>query len=389
MVRVAIISNSVTPYRVHLHQRIVQECQDLELWSIFTHEFSNAPWKIGVPEEIRPVFFGAGEDSLGQGIAGSPIRDIRKATRIVGELKLRAIDAVILFGYNDLCLLGLLAWCRYRKIPCFVFGDSNVQNEARNGIKMRLKRALLPRVLQLFTGAMFCGRMGADYFAHYGVPLKKLFPFPYEPDYKKIAETTTDEQDSVITKLHMEIDCRRILYSGRLVEVKRVDLLITAFQNLARDYPGWNLIIAGDGEMRDKLAAQIDPALRSRIQFLGFINDPCELAAVYSSCDVLVLPSDVEPWGVVVTEAATRMALVCSSQVGAAYDLVEDHRNGCMFPAGDAQALTQALREVMHPDTIDVKKAASPLILAKWRARTDPVAGLRQALSAAGFLIPI
>jgi glycosyltransferase involved in cell wall biosynthesis len=380
--RVVIISNALTPYRTQLHLRIADECPDLELWSFFTHEHSNAPWTLHAPDRIRPVFFGHGEESEKQGFATRPFHEIRKARRIEQRLSDVGADVVILFGYNDWCRLHLIAWCRRRGLPCFMFGDSNPLGDA--GLKALVKRALLPPILAFCSGAMYCGTRGEEYFRRYGVSADRLFPFPYEPDYRQVSSATEADCEAAAREFGLPAGRRRILYCGRLALVKRADLLIGAFQTLADERPEWDLVIAGDGPERAHLTALVIPALRSRVHFLGFIDRPESLAAIYGASDVLALPSDYEPWGVVVTEAATRLALVCSSQVGAAPDLIEDHRNGLIFEAGNRTSLLMALREVTEPLNIDRMKAASPTILAAWRARMDPVSGLRQALRSVG-----
>jgi glycosyltransferase involved in cell wall biosynthesis len=377
-IRLAIVSNSVTPYRINLHSRLTRDCTELKLWSLFTHEHSNAPWKLAVPPAIRPVYFGDGEASAEQGLLHRPLHEAGKGVRIAHWLKEHQIDAIILFGYNDACLLYVAWWAKRRHMPCYLFGDSNADCDAPSGIKGAVKRVALPRILGLFTGVMYCGSKGAEYFRRYGVPEPHLFPFPYEPAYEEFqnAPTTADGER------------RRLLYCGRLVAVKRVDLLISAFHRIAEQRPTWDLVIVGDGPLRAELMDRMAPHLTERIQFPGFINDPGSLAQCYANCDVLVLPSDCEPWGVVVTEAATRLALVCSSKVGAAADLIEDHVNGRVFPAGDGAALTSALLEVTHPNHIDAMKSASPRVLARWRNSHDPVAGLRLALQFAGLSKP-
>src|SRR5215212_1963217 len=63
---VAVVANSSTPYRTHLHRRIVQEMPEVRLWSLYTHEIGTSPWLDPPPQEIRPVQFGPGEDALAQ-----------------------------------------------------------------------------------------------------------------------------------------------------------------------------------------------------------------------------------------------------------------------------------------------------------------------------------
>lgn len=377
-VPIAIVSNAMTPYRLTLHTRLADECAGLQIWSLFTHEHSNAPWRLSAPDSIRPILFGQGEESEKQGFATRPLHELRKARRIEKHLDEISAAAVILFGYNDFCRLHLIAWCRARGIPCFLFGDSNSLDDSP--LKAVAKSILLRPVLALCDGVMHCGSRGAEYFRRYGVPEHKLFPFPYEPDYRRISEVSVSEGESVARQFGLPAARRRILYSGRLAPVKRVDLLIQAFQQIAPERADWDLVLAGDGTERDRLAGMVSASLRDRVHFLGFIHEAETLAKIYTVCDVLVLPSDREPWGVVVTEAATRLALVCSSNVGAAPDLVEEGRNGLVFEAGNIVSLTAALRQVTDASNIDRMKAASPAVLAKWRARTDPVKGLLRAL---------
>jgi glycosyltransferase involved in cell wall biosynthesis len=102
---------------------------------------------------------------------------------------------------------------------------------------------------------------------------------------------------------------------------------------------------------------------------------------------VLVIPSHREAWAVVVNEAvAAGLAVVASSIVGAAVELVQDGVNGRIFPSGDVTALTECLLDVTADDRTDTMKAASAAALQQWRRRADPVVGLRDALQHAGLL---
>jgi glycosyltransferase involved in cell wall biosynthesis len=139
--------------------------------------------------------------------------------------------------------------------------------------------------------------------------------------------------------------------------------------------------------LRDEVKTILAPIAPERIIWTGFIDDQAALSALYACSDVLALPSDFEPWGVVVTEAAAAsLALVCSSNVGAARDLVTDGLNGRVFTAGDAASLEEALLDVTSSSQVDRMKASSPKVLSTWHEKADPVKGLRQALHSSGVL---
>ena len=77
------------------------------------------------------------------------------------------------------------------------------------------------------------------------------------------------------------------------------------------------------------------------------IPNQSKLPAFYSLCDVFVLPSMREPWGLVVNEAMNAgRAVVVSDEVGSHKDLAET-QNGWVFPAGNARALYQRLGECL------------------------------------------
>lgn len=387
-ISIALINNSPTPYRTHLHLRLVTELPAASIWSLFTHQYSNASWDTPLPDAIRPVCFGPSEESLLQSHPLRQVAEWNKAGRIIKWMIAHKIAAVVLGGYNDFGLIRILLWCWRSSIPCFVFGDSNILADQRSGLKARLKQRLLPSVLSHASGAMYCGRHGSSYFSRYGVPSTRLFPFPYEPDYGAIQQVPAEVVANVRNRYHLRSERRYIVFCGRLTAVKRPELLVQAFLQLAFQRPNWDLLLIGTGPLKKTLESSVPLDLADRFHFTDFVNDPAEIAALYHIVDLLALPSDYEPWGVVVTEAAAAgLALVCSDQVGAAADLLREGVNGRSFRAGDVNHLTSALLEATSDDNIDRMKAASPALLAHWRRHSDPVAGLRAALASVGIAV--
>jgi glycosyltransferase involved in cell wall biosynthesis len=384
---VAIICNSHTPYRLHLHLRIARELPEIKLWSLYTHEVSNAPWAFSVPPEIGPVSFGRGESSNDQAKPKYALREWRKGGRIIRWMKAHNIRLVVMFGYNDAGRLRIIRWCRRHGIPVFLFGDSNIKGDRATGINALIKRQIVTRVVRSCTGVMPCGTLGQAYFEKYGAQPERVFLFPYEPDYNLPAQIDEATIDAALARFQLKANRRRLVYSGRLAAAKRVDLLIDAFAAIAAQRPEWDLLIVGDGPLRSALQARVPSTVKGRVSWTGFLDDPKLIMALYRASDVLVLPSDTEPWAVVINEAAAAgLALIASDMVGAAAELVRDGVNGRVFPAGNGEALRAALLDVTHTDQIDQLKSASTGILAAWRARGDPVQGLRRALEYSGIL---
>lgn len=386
---IAIICNSLPPYRVHVHERVVRELPQIELWTLCTHETTGDRWGFNPPESIRPISFGVGEPSTRQQQIQHWPGEWRKGRRIIQWIREHRIRAVVLLGYNDPARLRVLFWCHRNRIPCYVWGDSNIRGDVQAGLKAWLKKLILPRLLRRCTGTFPCGQRGIEFFAKYGVPRDRMYLFTLEPDYELITKLSMQVIEGAAQKFGLQAGRRRIIYSGRLVQPKRVDLLLQAFITIAPQRTDWDLLIAGDGPLRSELEALVPPELKPRITWTGFLANQEVVSSLYRLADVLVLPSDYEPWALVVNEAiAAGLALVVSDAVGAAPELVREDINGMTFPAGNAQLLQSCLLKVTAGETIDRLKAASPHILQHWRATADPVKALNQALADSGVIAP-
>lgn len=379
----AIVCNAQTPYRLHLHRRIAAEIPELKLHSLYE-------WPVGFDE------FTAVEDSIGpiqmcdarpSPLPGRLAQEWATGSRTIRWLERQKLAAVLVLGYSDLTRFRVLRWSQSRKIPTLVWADSNILLDQPTGIRRIIKRRFLHKLVGRCDAWLPCGTRGRDYFLRYGARPERVFFFPNEPDYGKIRDLSQEFIADVRRRFGLCGDRRRVVFSGRLIELKRIPLAIDAFTAIAAERPEWDLIIMGDGELRKPLEARVPAELRSRVKFLGYVGDGRVIGAVYRSSDVLVLPSRYDAWALVVNEAAAAgMALITSHVVGAAPELLREGVNGYTFPSGDVNALADRLRKTTDPANIDRMKAASPGILAEWCAKADPIRGLRQALASCGVL---
>lgn len=127
---------------------------------------------------------------------------------------------------------------------------------------------------------------------------------------------------------------RKFLFVGRLVKDKGVDMLARAYQLYRRQTPApWPLICCGSGPMRSEIENE------DGIDVEGFVQ-PDKLPEVLGRAGCLILPSRVEPWGLVVHEAAASGRLIIASEnVGSVPHLLQPGYNGFVFSSGDVAAL--------------------------------------------------
>jgi glycosyltransferase involved in cell wall biosynthesis len=151
-----------------------------------------------------------------------------------------------------------------------------------------------------------------------------------------------------------------LLFSGKLVPRKKVDLLARAAAGLpASVRERVALVFLGDGELRPSLEVLTRRLGFHKVRFLGFRNQT-ELSRYYHAADLLVLPSaHSETWGLVVNEALHHgVPCVVSKAVGCAPDLVEPGVTGEISETGSAPSLTAALlRAIAMMNRGDVRNA--------------------------------
>lgn len=386
--RLAIIANAPSPYRLHQHKRLAREIPEIELHSIFTHEYNVFPWKLEYDPAIHAQHFGLGEYAKGRSSPKRFPREWKRGGRIVQWLKQERPDVVVLIGFADAARFRAMRYLRSRRVPHYIFGDSNVHGDRATGLARAFKTFFLTRMIGGATGVLCCGQFGDRYFQRYGSRPEATFYVPQEPDYDEIASVGADEVEAVRQEFGLVEARRRIVFMGRLAEVKRVDLLIDAFVRIAGERPDWDVVIVGSGPLEMDLKSRVPGDLAGRFLWPGFIDEQRRVTAIYKACDLLCLPSTYEPWALVINEAAAcGLAMVSSDIVGAAVELVREGQNGRLFKSGDLDDLTRALRDATDLANIDRYRQGSTDVLADWRTTTDPVHGYRKALIHAGLKI--
>jgi glycosyltransferase involved in cell wall biosynthesis len=139
---------------------------------------------------------------------------------------------------------------------------------------------------------------------------------------------------------------RHFLYSGSLIHRKGVDLLASAFCELAKEFPSIKLSIVGEGKLRSYLENQL-AQYGDRVTFFGF--QPWEaLPSFYQAADILCVPSRYDGWALVVPEGlAAGLPVISTNYTGAALELIRDGENGWLIPANSQAYLYKGMRKAV------------------------------------------
>ncbi|MDT0437395.1 MULTISPECIES: glycosyltransferase [Streptomyces] len=140
-----------------------------------------------------------------------------------------------------------------------------------------------------------------------------------------------------------------VVAAGRLVPVKRYDLLVEAFAVVAAARPDWQLRIYGKGEEHDRLRRLItDLRLWNNVFLMGPAT-PMEAEWVKGSIGVAA--SSFEPFGMTIVEAMRcGLPVVSTDCPHGPREIIEDGVDGRLVPVGDRAALGAALLELVQDD---------------------------------------
>lgn len=262
--------------------------------------------------------------------------------------KSRKNDLIIINGYNS--VFFILLWFFSIINGCFVGIESDTPYKKSSGVVGLLKKVLLSIVYQnsKIIGLPGGNGLHRDFFLQFGMPSERVLFLPMMVNNAKFYKP---ESDGFISYK----DITQFIYVGRLDVEKNVQLLVEAFKSVSNTRKDVELLIIGDGACRNILEKLIQNS--TNIKFLGK-KFGSELLTMYHNADVLVLPSSFEPWGLVVNEAlAAGVAVIASSAVGSANDLILKPNSGWIFENNNKEDLTNILSEIIADKNIILDKA--------------------------------
>ncbi|AKV08224.1 glycoside hydrolase [Pseudomonas fluorescens NCIMB 11764] len=139
----------------------------------------------------------------------------------------------------------------------------------------------------------------------------------------------------------------RLVCVGRLCEQKGQLLLLEAARLLAAQAVEFEIVLAGDGEMRGQIEALIAQyGLQSKVRITGWISSD-QVRTEILAARALVLPSFAEGLPVVIMEAMALRRPVLTTYVAGIPELVRQGENGWLFPAGEVEALAAAMADCL------------------------------------------
>ena len=263
----------------------------------------------------------------------------RTVILIKGLLQQNDIDVVICNFNKDIRLGGLAA--RWR-------GSTKVVWRAGNNLTRdsAVHRYLTPRLLDgvitpshdLKRQVVACGYLTADMITaiHTGIPGPKL------------GLSREESRSQLCSKYGLPQDCMIAVTSGRFVRPKGHICLIDAARKIVEQYPNLHFLLLGDGPLETEIRQRIaGDGLTEKFIFAGLLDDfELELAGA----DLMIHPSIIEPFGIVLLEAMRVGLPIVASRVGGIPEIILDGATGVLVEPNQPTELADVVVRLIRQD---------------------------------------
>jgi len=305
---------------------------------------------------------------------------------IFAELRENRYDALWVSGHRQATILFGIFAARVLGIPVFMRCETHLGLPLSGFKRFVRKRLMTFLYTRLCSACLPIGTRNREFYLAHGVSESNLFSVPYAVDNEFFTRTkeSLSERRSVRASLELPPDTPLVLFVSKLMGRKRPMDLLLAFHNVRNKGIDSALAFVGAGEEEAGLKEYVRRHKIPDVHFFGFRNQS-ELPKFYSVADVFVLPSENEPWGLVINEVmCSGLPVIASNEIGAVGDLVRHGENGFTYEAGDIETLTEYLSQVLRaPETRARMGAESRRIIARWDYERC-VLGIKQAMAKIG-----
>ena len=154
-------------------------------------------------------------------------------------------------------------------------------------------------------------------------------------------------------------------------EKKGIDVLLRAFALIHDKEPSLKLVLAGDGPLHGQLKHLASAlGIANKVEFLGR-QGRTQVANLLHGCEVFVLPSRSEPFGIVLVEAMACKKPIVATTAGGIPEIIENQKNGILVEPDDEKGLAEALITVLKDENLRINIAVKGYSTVRERFRID------------------
>lgn len=263
--------------------------------------------------------------------------------------------------------IAILA-ARRKGIPIITRMTAGLSNK-KSIFVMAAKRIIVSLYCSMVDAALYECRDQRDYCLEYGMKQEQLFFAPSVVDNDFFySQKQLYKKDEVRAELGIANTTTVLIYTGRLIPLKRIFDTIYAVEKLIGEGYDVKFLIIGEGEEKDSISSYIKTdLLRDRIILCGGM-DHYEMSKYLCASDIYVLASERDKSPKALSEAMNfELPILISNRVNNSYEMCENGVNGYIFEKGNVDHLHKLLKELLdHRDILQAMGVKSREIVSRY-----------------------
>jgi glycosyltransferase involved in cell wall biosynthesis len=293
-----------------------------------------------------------------------PLARLRRS--LASKLKLLSPQVIAIPGWSLPEALVSLGWAVSNSVPVVVMSESQRNDHARNPAAESVKR----RLISLCSAVLVGGAPHVDYAADLGFERKRILTGYDVVDNEHFRTGAVQAREDAALRARLGLPLHFFLASCRFVPEKNLLRLLDAYGRYCASQPDpWSLVLLGDGPLRPDVEHNIRRLGLEKYAFAPGFMQYDALPAYYGLAGAFILPSVVEPWGLVINEAmAAGLPVLVSDRCGCASDLVVEGCNGLKFDPYNIERLANLMLRISSLPEVALAGMgrASQEIISRW-----------------------
>lgn len=252
-------------------------------------------------------------------------------------------DTVIITGYDSLQYWEALLYAKVLGKKTVLWSGSTLLSSRS---KNRFVNVLKSFFIRHFDAYYTYGSQATEYLVHHGADRDSIVTGTNTVDTGYFKENTSDETTHNATL--------KFLYVGQLLKRKGLENTLKAFGMIGRR--DWTFTIIGKGPDEEKLKQMVmDLHLQDNVYFVGYKQKE-EILGYFSDSHILIMPSYLEVWGLVLNEAlASGLFCLSSKYAGATFDLIKEGENGYVIDPQNVDDIVHNIQKTFDV-SFDIRK---------------------------------
>lgn len=180
---------------------------------------------------------------------------------------------------------------------------------------------------------------------------KRMFIITNGVDCTRFSPLKSKDKTDLRTRNGIRKDSIVMLFSGRIVHRKGLDVLLRAWHQIYQHQHNIHLLILGSGKTQKDSVEEdcVNYVELKQLENITFVGETVFPEKFLNMADIFVFPSRIEGFPNALMEAMASGLVVVSSNIGGVQSLIRDRLNGVLFISGDSNDLADKLIEVMDP----------------------------------------